>query len=62
DAFEKGHTDLGAQLAVMNRRLAYLEGRLGATPEEVAAAAEVTTTPGSANGPEAEGGLGGSTS
>ncbi|HTV11501.1 MAG TPA: potassium channel family protein [Acidimicrobiales bacterium] len=36
DAFQKGHADLGQQLSVISDRLADVERRLGATPEEVA--------------------------
>jgi voltage-gated potassium channel len=36
EEFKKGHADLGQQLSVISDRLADVEGRLGATPAEVA--------------------------
>ncbi len=36
EEFKKGHADLGQQLSVISDRLGDVEGRLGATPAEVA--------------------------
>jgi hypothetical protein len=37
EEYKKGHADLGQQLSVIASRIADIEGRLGATPAEVAA-------------------------
>jgi uncharacterized protein involved in exopolysaccharide biosynthesis len=37
EEYQKGHADLGQQLAVISERLADIERRLGATPADVAA-------------------------
>jgi voltage-gated potassium channel len=50
EEFKKGHADLGQQLSVISERLADVERRLGATPDEMAAVdaaadGDATTSP-----------------
>lgn len=51
EEFKKSHADLGQQLAVIGDRLADVERRLGATPDEVAAVAAAADAPVATNGP-----------
>jgi voltage-gated potassium channel len=51
EEFKKGHADLGQQLALICDRLADIEVRLGATPDEMAAVNSTATQDAAANGP-----------
>jgi voltage-gated potassium channel len=51
EEFKKGHADLGQQLSVISDRLADVERRLGATPEEVALVDAAADAEAATNGP-----------
>ena len=51
EALKQGHADLGEQLSVISDRLADVERRLGATPDEVAAIDAAADAEAAANGP-----------
>ncbi len=51
EEFKKGHADLGQQLALISDRLADVERRLGATPEEMAAVDGTAAADAATNGP-----------
>lgn len=60
EEYRKGHQDLGQQLAVIKDRLADVERRLGATPDDLAAVDAKAAADAAANGPvQADGGSSG---
>jgi voltage-gated potassium channel len=55
EAINKNHRDLGEQLAVISERLADVERRLGASPEDIAGVDATADARAAANGPLEEG-------
>lgn len=51
EEFKRGHADLGQQLALICDRLADIESRLGATPDEMATVEETAARDAAINGP-----------
>jgi uncharacterized protein involved in exopolysaccharide biosynthesis len=51
EAFKKGHDELGQQLSVISDRIADVERRLGATPDEMAKLDATADAEAGANGP-----------